>query len=68
MAIQAPKGTKDVTPKESYKWQYIEAQARAICEAYGFREIRTPVIEHTELFFARGGGYHGYRTKGNVYL
>ena len=55
MAIQAPKGTKDVTPKESYKWQYIEAQARAICEAYGFREIRTPVIEHTELFL-RGVG------------
>ena len=55
MAIQAPKGTKDVTPKESYKWQYIEAQARGICEAYGFREIRTPVIEHTELFL-RGVG------------
>ncbi len=36
--MQAPKGTKDVTPKESYKWQYIEALAREICEHYGFRE------------------------------
>ncbi len=53
--MQAPKGTKDVTPKESYKWQYIEALAREICEHYGFREVRTPVIEHTELFL-RGVG------------
>lgn len=55
MAMQAPKGTKDVTPNESYKWQYIEAQARAVCAAYGYREARTPVIEHTELFL-RGVG------------
>lgn len=53
--MQAPKGTKDVTPKESYKWQYIEALARELCEYYGFREVRTPVIEHTELFL-RGVG------------
>ncbi len=55
MAMQAPKGTKDVTPKESYKWQYIEALAREICQEYGFSEVRTPVIEHTELFL-RGVG------------
>lgn len=55
MAIQAPKGTKDVTPQESYKWQYIETLAREICDAYGYREVRTPVIEHTELFL-RGVG------------
>lgn len=55
MAIQAPKGTKDVTPKESHKWQYIEALARELCGAYGFKEVRTPVIEHTELFL-RGVG------------
>ncbi|MDR0840356.1 MAG: histidine--tRNA ligase [Christensenellaceae bacterium] len=55
MAMQAPKGTKDVTPKESYKWQYIERLARELCEDFGFYETRTPVIEHTELFL-RGVG------------
>lgn len=55
MLIQAPKGMKDVTPKESYKWQYVEALAREICAAYGYAETRTPVLEHTELFL-RGVG------------
>ena len=55
MAIQAPKGTKDVIPSESYKWQYIEKIARETCDTFGFNEIRTPVIEHTELFL-RGVG------------
>ncbi len=55
MQYQAPKGMKDVTPKESYKWQYVEAQARELCAAYGFAETRTPVLEHTELFL-RGVG------------
>ncbi len=55
MALQAPKGTRDVVPQESYKWQYIEGLAREICERYGFSEARTPVFEHTELFL-RGVG------------
>ena len=55
MQYQAPKGTKDVTPKESYKWQYIEGMIRELCDKYGFSETRTPVIEHTELFL-RGVG------------
>ena len=53
MQIQAPKGMKDVTPKESYKWQYIEKLMRSACAEFGYRETRTPVLEHTELF-ARG--------------
>ncbi len=48
--INVPKGTKDVLPFDSYKWQYAEATAREICRLYNFREIRTPVFEHTELF------------------
>ena len=44
MAIQAPKGTKDVTPRESYKWQYIEKIARETCDNFGFSEIRTPSL------------------------
>lgn len=55
MQIQAPKGTKDVLPDESYKWQYVEEEIRKLCRNYGIHELRTPVIEHTELF-ARGVG------------
>ena len=55
MQYQAVKGTLDVTPKESYKWQYAEGIIRELCGAYGFQEARTPVIEYTELFL-RGVG------------
>lgn len=55
MAIQAPKGTKDVLPQESYKWHYVENIMRDFCAKFGFSEIRTPVFEHTELFL-RGVG------------
>jgi histidyl-tRNA synthetase len=55
MLTQAPKGTKDVLPSESGRWQYIENKARDICARFGYREIRTPVFEHTELFL-RGVG------------
>ena len=55
MQIQAPKGTKDVLPGESYKWQYIEKEMRDLCRLYGINELRTPIIEHTELFM-RGIG------------
>lgn len=49
------KGTEDVLPKQSYRWQFVENIMREESKAYGFREIRTPVFEHTELF-ARGVG------------
>lgn len=55
MAIQAPKGTKDLLPMDSYKWQYIEEKLRNIAAVYACREIRTPIFEHTELF-ERGVG------------
>ena len=48
-------GAEDVLPKESYKWQFIEKIMRSQAKAYGFKEIRTPVFEHTELF-QRGVG------------
>ena len=50
MAIQAPKGTKDLLPQDAYKWQFIEEEWKKICKEYGFREIRTPMFEATELF------------------
>ena len=53
--IKAPKGTMDVIPDNSYKWQYIEQKMREITKEFGVSEIRTPVFEHTELF-SRGVG------------
>ena len=53
--INIPKGTKDVLPDESYKWQYIEKTAREVALLYSLNEIRTPTFEHTELFL-RGVG------------
>ncbi len=55
MLTNAPKGTKDLLPKDAYKWHYIEKVFRHTCEKYGFLEIRTPSFEHTELF-SRGVG------------
>ena len=53
--ISIPKGTKDILPSEVYRWQQAEELFRKTAEKYGFTEIRTPVIEHTELF-QRGVG------------
>ena len=55
MIISAPKGTKDVLPNQVYKWHHVENAFAETCRRYGFKEIRTPVFEHTELF-ARGVG------------
>ena len=55
MAYKAPKGTKDVLPEESYRWQYLEQTMRTVVRKYGLLEARTPCIEHTELFL-RGVG------------
>ncbi len=55
MLTQAPRGTKDVLPAESYRWQYLEGRMRRAAALAGYREVRTPVFEHTELF-ARGVG------------
>ena len=53
--IQKPKGTKDLLQTESYKWQHVEKEISNILSNYGYKEIRTPVFEHTELF-QRGVG------------
>ena len=55
MLTQAPRGTKDVLPGDSYRWQYVEQRMRAAAAEAGYREVRTPVFEHTELFL-RGVG------------
>jgi len=48
--VAAIKGTKDILPLEARKWQQVETVIKAYCERYGYREIRTPVFEATELF------------------
>lgn len=53
--IQRPKGTKDLLPADTVKWQFIESKIKSVLENYAFNEIRVPVFEHTELFL-RGVG------------
>ncbi len=53
--IEAVKGSRDILPEEIGRWHFVEAAARQTFERYGFREIRTPIFESTELF-ARGIG------------
>ncbi len=55
MKLSAPKGTKDILPQESAKWQYIEETAKKLLDNALYKEIRTPIFESTELF-CRGVG------------
>ena len=55
LITKAIKGTKDVLPSDVHKNQYIESTCLGVAEKYGYKEIRTPVFEHTELF-QRGVG------------
>ena len=55
MAIQTPKGTRDILPDEINKWNYVEREFAIICKRFGYQEIRIPVFEYTELF-QRGVG------------
>lgn len=55
MTINAPRGTKDITSSDSYKWNYVENKFKELCKLYGYEEIRTPIFENTELF-QRGVG------------
>ncbi len=48
--IQAVRGMNDTLPGETAAWQYLEAVLREVVHAYGYREIRLPVVEKTELF------------------
>ncbi|QQD85563.1 MULTISPECIES: histidine--tRNA ligase [Jeotgalicoccus] len=54
--IQVPRGTQDILPSESYKWQFIEKKLAEVAKSYNYKEIRTPVFESTELFVRGVGG------------
>jgi len=49
-SIRSIQGTRDVTPRDSYKWQYVERVALEVARTYGMKELRLPTIEKTELF------------------
>lgn len=55
LITKAPKGTEDLLPQNSYRWQFIERNFREVCDNFGYSEIRVPTFEHTELF-ERGVG------------
>src|SRR5690625_4712295 len=55
MNFKAPRGTVDILPEETKKWQYVEKVIRQICKTYNYEEIKTPMFEHTEVF-QRGVG------------
>lgn len=55
MSLNAPRGTIDLLPEQTRKWQYVEALLRDLSKTYNYEEIRTPTFEHTEVF-QRGVG------------
>ncbi|MEC1178306.1 histidine--tRNA ligase [Metasolibacillus meyeri] len=55
MSFKVPRGTQDILPGQSEKWQLIEEKIRELCHLYRYKEIRTPMFEATELF-QRGVG------------
>ncbi len=55
MSINSPRGTQDILPPASFKWQYVEELAHDISRRYNYEEVRTPIFEYTELF-SRGIG------------
>lgn len=55
LITSSPKGTEDLLPQDSYKWQYLEKKFKETADLYNYKEIRVPTFEHTELF-ERGVG------------
>ncbi|QSS99066.1 histidine--tRNA ligase [Pontibacillus sp. ALD_SL1] len=55
MSLKGPRGTQDILPGEVEKWQFVESVLSDVCRRYNYKEVRTPIFEHTELF-QRGVG------------
>jgi histidyl-tRNA synthetase len=55
LITKAPRGTQDILPRDSARWQYVESTALDTAALFGFREIRVPALEHTELFLRSVG-------------
>ncbi|MBR4123855.1 MAG: histidine--tRNA ligase [Clostridia bacterium] len=52
---RAVKGTNDILPADSHNWQFVEGKMLEVAALYGFKEIRVPVFEHTEVFLRSVG-------------
>lgn len=50
MNFKVPRGTQDILPSETWKWQQVEAIINETCDVYRYKEIRTPMFEQTDLF------------------
>ncbi|MFC5591108.1 histidine--tRNA ligase [Sporosarcina soli] len=50
MKFKVPRGTQDILPSETWKWQQVEKIIDELCDLYRYKEIRTPIFEQTELF------------------
>jgi histidyl-tRNA synthetase len=64
--FEKPTGTQDVLPGAVERWQFVEAKARELCHRFNYREIRTPMFEHTGLF-ERGVGETTDIVEGEMY-
>ena len=49
-SLRAVRGMNDLLPEDAPLWQYFEATLRVWLKSYGYRELRTPILEHTGLF------------------
>ena len=50
LKFRSIKGTKDILPEESHRWQFVEQTIRSVMHAFNYHEIRTPIFEETSLF------------------
>jgi len=66
MSGKAPRGTRDILPKEAVGWHYLEEKFKQMCYIYNFQEIRTPIFEEKELF-VRGVGEESDVVKKEMY-
>ncbi len=66
MSYQRPKGTNDILPGESEKWQFVEETARLVFRDYQYNEIRTPIFEHFEVIARSVGDTTDIVSKRNV--
>lgn len=68
LITRAIRGTQDVLPADSYKWQHVEQTALSIARDFGFREIRHPGVRAHRAVPAVGGRDHRRGAEGDVHF
>jgi len=48
--VKSIKGVHDILPQDAHRWHHVEHTVRSVMQAYGYRELRTPILEKSELF------------------